>query len=121
MTSILGLDGQPVNQISAAQVTIHNYAHSATMSFKSPHSFLSTSTRMEPVVRVYIVRHGETNENRAGIIQGQLDTQLNDDGILQARFCAERLKNVEFVAAFTSDLHRAAKVSTCLQTTPYWY
>ena len=29
---------------------------------------------------IYIIRHGETNENRQGIIQGQMDTQLNDAG-----------------------------------------
>ncbi|KAH7343272.1 hypothetical protein B0J17DRAFT_641683 [Rhizoctonia solani] len=29
---------------------------------------------------VYVIRHGETNENRLGIIQGQMDTQLNDAG-----------------------------------------
>lgn len=86
------------------------------MALKSPHSFRPTSAYMEPVLRVYLVRHGETNENRAGIIQGQLDTQLNDDGILQARFCGERLKGVKFVAAFTSDLHRAANVSTYIHT-----
>lgn len=68
---------------------------------------------MKPVVRLYIVRHGETNENRMGIMQGQLDTQLNNDGIQQARLCARWLKDVEFDVAISSDLHRAAKVSTC--------
>ncbi|GAB1519608.1 hypothetical protein RhiTH_002676 [Rhizoctonia solani] len=49
---------------------------------------------------VYIVRHGETNENRMGIIQGQIDTQLNEAG--------RGLKDVNFVKAYSSDSSRAA-------------
>ncbi|THH17118.1 hypothetical protein EW146_g3629 [Bondarzewia mesenterica] len=64
------------------------------------------------VARVYIVRHGETEENRRGIIQGHLDTQLNADGIEQARRVAEALRAVPFDSAISSDLSRAAKVST---------
>ncbi|KAI5120471.1 hypothetical protein M0805_006491 [Coniferiporia weirii] len=64
-----------------------------------------------PVVRVYLVRHGETNENRAGIIQGQMDTVLNADGSLQARLCGEALKNVKFSLALSSDLKRTLKTA----------
>ncbi|KAG8894639.1 hypothetical protein FRC00_008651 [Tulasnella sp. 408] len=44
-----------------------------------------------PIVNVYIVRHGETVENAKGIIQGQLDTQLNELGRTQAERLAEVL------------------------------
>lgn len=60
--------------------------------------------------RIYIVRHGETDENRTGIIQGQLDTQLNAAGVQQAHLVAEALKDVPFAMAFSSDLGRAVKV-----------
>lgn len=63
-----------------------------------------------PAVRVYLVRHGETAENRAGIMQGQLDTELNEAGLDQARRTANALENVRFVAAHASDLQRAVKV-----------
>ena len=63
-----------------------------------------------PVLRVLLVRHGETNENRLGIVQGQLDTELNDAGKLQARRLAHALKDSEFTAAYSSDLKRAVKV-----------
>lgn len=56
---------------------------------------------------IYLVRHGETNENRQRIIQGQLDCRLNDQGILQAERLAQRLSSVNFDAAFCSDLSRA--------------
>ena len=63
-----------------------------------------------PFVRVYIVRHGETDANRQGIIQGQLDTQLNEQGYQQAAIVGEYLKSIPFTAAFTSDAQRAANV-----------
>ncbi|KAG8715722.1 hypothetical protein FRC08_010227 [Ceratobasidium sp. 394] len=57
---------------------------------------------------VYIVRHGETNENRLGIIQGQMDTQLNQAGREQAAATGVALKKVNFIAAYSSDSSRAA-------------
>lgn len=64
------------------------------------------------VARVYLVRHGETQANRDGIIQGQQDTQLNALGVEQARIVGEALKEEEIGCAFSSDLSRARKAST---------
>lgn len=63
---------------------------------------------------VYIIRHGETNENRMGIIQGQMDTQLNEAGRYQARITGEALKNVNFIAAYSSDSSRAADTARAI-------
>jgi len=54
-----------------------------------------------------VVRHGETEENLQGIIQGQRDTKLNDLGLRQAHCVAERLKSVKLDSIFSSDLSRA--------------
>jgi 2,3-bisphosphoglycerate-dependent phosphoglycerate mutase len=62
-------------------------------------------------VRVYIVRHGETEENRQGIIQGQLDTQLNSEGEKQADLAAKALKDVPFDICYSSDLRRAVNTA----------
>ena len=62
-------------------------------------------------VRVYIVRHGETEHNRLGIMQGHLDTALNDTGVAQARLAADALADAPFAAAYSSDLQRARKVA----------
>ena len=62
------------------------------------------------VVRVYIVRHGETQENRDGIVQGQRDTSLNANGMEQARMVGEALKDANIGVVFSSDLTRAVKV-----------
>ncbi|KAK7467604.1 hypothetical protein VKT23_004657 [Stygiomarasmius scandens] len=68
------------------------------------------------VVRIVIVRHGETNENRAGIIQGHRDTLLNEAGKAQARQVGEALADVGFNLAYSSDLKRAAETAeTILQ------
>ena len=62
------------------------------------------------VVTVYLVRHGETQANRDGIMQGQLDTELNAAGLEQAQRTAAALDKVRFAAAHSSDLARAVKV-----------
>ena len=63
-------------------------------------------------IRIYLVRHGETEANRKGIIQGQLDTSLNETGIRQAQNVARALQTIPFKKAYSSDLSRAADVGT---------
>ncbi|KAI0302197.1 histidine phosphatase superfamily [Russula brevipes] len=58
-------------------------------------------------VRIYIVRHGETRENKQKIIQGQLDTVLNFEGERQADLVAGALNDVPFDVCYSSDLQRA--------------
>ena len=36
-------------------------------------------------MKLYVIRHGQTNWNLKGIIQGQKDIELNDEGINEAR------------------------------------
>ena len=59
---------------------------------------------------IYLVRHGETDHNRFGIIQGQLNTKLSDLGIEQAKQVAIKLQSVKFDHVFSSDLDRAFHV-----------
>lgn len=56
---------------------------------------------------IYIIRHGETNWNVEGIIQGQSNSSLTEKGIEQAKLTAEKLKTVPFKAIYSSDLERA--------------
>lgn len=69
---------------------------------------------------IWIVRHGETQANRDQILQGQMDTELNEDGVEQAKRVADSLKTVPFDVAFTSDLSRAAKVRSRKCTSGLW-
>ena len=61
-------------------------------------------------MKVYIVRHGETNENAQGIVQGWLDTALNERGIIQAIDSAENFKE-PIEAIYASDLQRAVRTA----------
>lgn len=58
-----------------------------------------------------ITRHGETNWNSQGKIQGHSDIELSRTGVQQARLLAERLRSVAVDAAYCSDLHRASKTA----------
>ena len=43
---------------------------------------------------LYVVRHGETAENTRAIMQGNMDTVLDEKGKLQAKEAKEKLKGV---------------------------
>lgn len=56
---------------------------------------------------LYVVRHGETEWNVLGKLQGHTDIPLNDKGVAQALQLKEQLSSISFSAAFSSDLSRA--------------
>lgn len=56
---------------------------------------------------VYLMRHGETDWNKARRLQGQSDIALNENGIDLARKTAAGLKGVTFDRVFSSPLKRA--------------
>lgn len=59
-------------------------------------------------MKIYLVRHGETDANKNGIMQGQSQNlQLNETGIRQATNLKNKLASVPFTACFTSPLIRA--------------
>lgn|SRR3989344_2569468 len=60
---------------------------------------------------LYIVRHGETNENLNHIIQGQTNSVLNETGKLQAKNIAQELRNIKFDNIFSSDLLRTKETA----------
>ena len=56
--------------------------------------------------RIFLIRHGETNWNKEGRFQGQIDIPLNTNGKNQARKTFEYLRNITFNKAFSSSMHR---------------
>lgn len=58
-------------------------------------------------MKLILTRHGETEENIKGIIQGHMPGKLSENGIQQAKKLAERLKNEKIDAIYSSDLKRA--------------
>lgn len=53
------------------------------------------------------VRHGQTYWNANGIMHGQYDIPLNENGIRQAKKVANQLKNTKIDVCFSSPLSRA--------------
>jgi broad specificity phosphatase PhoE len=58
-------------------------------------------------VRLWLIRHGETEHNIKRVFQGQLDTPLTATGVRQARLTAVALGGVTFQQLYSSDLRRA--------------
>lgn len=60
-------------------------------------------------MKLYIMRHGETDGNRGNRLQGRADIPLNENGIRQAKEAGEKLskKNLIFDAVYSSPLQRA--------------
>ena len=57
--------------------------------------------------RIYLARHGETEWNALGRLQGHTDVPLNDAGRAQARALGALLANEGLASVTTSDLARA--------------
>jgi len=58
-------------------------------------------------IKLSIIRHGQTDCNLRGVLQGQMDTPLNETGKLEASKLGERLKNESVSFVLSSQLDRA--------------
>ena len=59
------------------------------------------------MARLILVRHGETEWNRAGRYQGRTDIGLSAIGLWQAERLRNRLTGQKIDAVYSSDLKRA--------------
>lgn len=62
-------------------------------------------------MKLYLIRHGETDWNKARKIQGQVDIPLNEFGIHLARETRDGLAAVHFDRCFSSPLERARQTA----------
>ncbi|WP_367365443.1 histidine phosphatase family protein [Pediococcus parvulus] len=63
---------------------------------------------------VYLIRHGETYLNKFDRMQGWADAPLTPKGIQDAHMAAEKVQNVHFDQAFSSDLTRAVHTANII-------
>jgi len=73
-----------------------------------------TNHGTEAMTEILLIRHGETEWNKQGRMQGQRDSPLTPLGLQQARRLARRLRDVPHVALYSSDLGRAHQTARCL-------
>ncbi len=62
-------------------------------------------------IHLYLVRHGQTELNAAGRLQGIYDSKLTRNGVRSAQRLSRMLADVHFDAAYTSDLGRAQQTT----------
>ena len=63
---------------------------------------------------LYLVRHGQTKENIAHILQGHMPGHLTEEGIAQARRLRDELHDTAFDAILCSDLKRCVDTAAIL-------
>ena len=66
--------------------------------------------------RVILIRHGETNWNKEGRFQGQIDIPLNENGKEQAFKASKYLGEIEFTKAFSSSMKRPYETAKIILT-----
>ncbi len=72
-----------------------------------------------PQTILYLIRHGETDANVAGVWQGSTDSPLNARGVAQAQALARRLvaDALPITVIYTSPLQRAYQTASILAQT----
>lgn len=92
--SVLNLSQRPSDPLSVQVESLNNTIH------------LGEGLPPAQGPRLLLVRHGETDWNREGRFQGQIDIPLNAHGTSQARAAREFLAPVEIQRAYTSTMAR---------------
>ena len=59
------------------------------------------------MLRIFLIRHGETEWNKEGKLQGHSDVKLSAEGIRQAQLLAKHAPFQKVDAVYSSDLSRA--------------
>ena len=63
-------------------------------------------------MELHLFRHGETDWNKAGRFQGQDESRLTENGVLQAQKLGEKIENIEFNKIFCSPSLRTRQTAS---------
>lgn len=82
------------------------------------HHHQNVTFRLAYFMELYLIRHGETVDNVAGLYAGVRDSALTNHGVEQARRLGEHFasKGVKFTHFFASPLSRAFKTAKAIST-----
>jgi len=58
-------------------------------------------------IKLFLLRHGQTESNAKGIYQGSMDTELTEEGIRQAKLAKDYFSSVTFSNIYSSPKKRA--------------
>ncbi len=61
--------------------------------------------------RIYLMRHGQSEGNKTGIVQGTNDSHLSEKGIMEAEAVSKRFKKFKIDKIYTSELARARETA----------
>ena len=62
-------------------------------------------------MKIYVIRHGETDANKNGVLQGASNWPLNEYGVKLAEITGQNTRDIKFDACFSSPLDRAKKTA----------
>ncbi|KAJ1724454.1 hypothetical protein LPJ53_001295 [Coemansia erecta] len=71
----------------------------------------------EPLLTLYLIRHGETEVNRRNCVQGsRIDPPLNERGVAQAKCLGQRFKDIAVDQVVTSNARRAKETGAAISS-----
>jgi alpha-ribazole phosphatase len=76
-----------------------------------PHNIKKRRALIVMLIKLILIRHGESDGNVQGKFSGFQDVDLTEKGIWQAKRLTRRLKGVQIDAVYCSDLKRAQRTA----------
>lgn len=68
---------------------------------------------------LYLVRHGKTNKNDLGLIQGVTEADLSDEGIQESKKLCELVESLDIDVVISSPLRRAKDTAKIITNVKY--
>jgi probable phosphoglycerate mutase len=117
----MGVEGFRKIRLDNASISVFNLSRRADGSLEVQIESLNGTSHLDAPLprrtagpRLLLVRHGETDWNRQGRFQGQIDIPLNDRGLEQAQAAAEFLASTPIQRAYTSAMARPRQTAEAI-------
>jgi probable phosphoglycerate mutase len=117
----MGLEGFRRIRLDNASISVLNLSRRADGSLEVQIESLNGTSHLDAPLprrtagpRLLLVRHGETDWNRQGRFQGQIDIPLNSRGLEQAQAAAQFLAPIPIQRAYTSAMARPRQTAEAI-------